>query len=71
MTDDPKKDETSNGETASRLRRLLKTLGRPLAAALLGIILGALCTSLPESLQSPCEVFSRVVPAACGIEDSK
>ena len=71
MTDEHKKDEISDGETASRSRRLLKTLGRPLAAALLGIILGALCTSLPKSLQAPCEVFSRVLPAACGIEDSK
>ncbi len=63
--------EHQDGGGSGRRARLLRSTMRPVAAAVLGVLLGAACQYLPESLQLPCETLSHVLPAACGEKDRK
>lgn len=72
MTDENEENKQDDGgEIAKKPRRLLVALGRPLAAVVLGIIMGVVCSALPESLRTPCEVVSHLLPSACGLEGTQ
>lgn len=66
-------DKTPEGgdEKETRAKRLLRSSARPFVAALLGVLLGFVCSQLPASIRAPCEIISHVLPAACGVEESK
>ena len=68
MSEHEQHPDEGGDEQESRGRRLLRSFARPFAAALLGLLLGAACSQLPESLRAPCEMVSHLLPAACGEE---
>lgn len=58
------KDQHGDGDRPARSLRSKS----PIVAAVLGVLLGALCAQLPADYQKPCDMVSRILPGACSVQ---
>jgi hypothetical protein len=62
-----KKSKPEDGGSEGEKRRLLRSVPRPVVAAVLGILFYVVCSQLPADMHTACETVGKVLPAACGL----
>ena len=61
------KEEPDDGSGQGDKRRLLRSVPRPVVAAVVGVLFFVVCSLLPENFQHACVTVGKFLPAACGL----